>query len=152
MIFAIILAAAIVIFAFIAYLRKPDETVLRDKRARIALVAALVILGLLAALLTLFGVGEVAGGDWSGISHLVPAALVVFLMFLVRRRPLEGGVLFSAIGAAVAVFFALTGHRGLAAAVLPMLLLGAPLLAAGILLIAAALAARRSALPPGVSS
>lgn len=152
MIFAIFLAAAVVAFAFIAYLRTPDETVLRDKRARIALVAALVILGLLAALLAVFGVGEMAGGDWSGMAHLIPVALVVFLMFLARRRPLEGGILFSILGAAVSVFFVATNHGGPADVVLPVLLLGAPLLAAGILLIVAALVARRSALPPGVSS
>ncbi len=45
-------------------------------------IAALILLGLATAVLLLFGIGEMAGGDWSGIGHLIPAALIGLLTWL----------------------------------------------------------------------
>ena len=50
-------------------------------------IVALVLLGLGVAFYLSFTVGEMAGGDVSGIQHLAPAVIPALLLFLSWRRP-----------------------------------------------------------------
>ena len=96
-------------------------------------VAALVPPSLATAVLLLFAVGETAGGDPSGLHHLVPAALFGLLVWLGWRRPVWGGVLLVLAGllVAFAIAGALRGPHPLA----PFLIMVAPLLVGGMLLL-----------------
>ena len=69
-------------------------------------ITALVPLGLATAVLLLFGVGEMASGDWSGVGHLIPAALIGLLMWLGWKRPLWSGILLLILGILASFFFA----------------------------------------------
>jgi hypothetical protein len=60
-------------------------------------IAALVLLGLGAAFYLTFAVGEVAGGDISGVQHLPPAAIFAALMYLGWKRPRTAGIVLLAL-------------------------------------------------------
>jgi hypothetical protein len=99
-------------------------------------IAALIPPGLATAILLLFAVGETASSDWSGLGHLIPAALIGLLMWLGWKRPMWGGILLLLAGVLAALFFsdALRGPEWLA----PFLIIIAPLLLAGLVLLGAA--------------
>jgi len=59
---------------------------------------AYILLGLAAAFWLFMGVGEMAGGDLSGVSHPVPAALAVGLLYVAAKSPLAGGLCLAAVG------------------------------------------------------
>ena len=75
------------------------------KSGRWLRVGAYVLLGLAAAFWLLTGVGEIAGGDLSGASHLVPTALAMGLLYVAIRNPPVGGLCLAALGVAASVFF-----------------------------------------------
>lgn len=104
---------------------------------------SMVPLGLATAILLLFALGESAGGDWSGLGHLIFAVPIILLMWLGWVRPLWGGIflLILAILAAISYSDALLGPGWLA----PFLIIIAPLLLSGLLLLVAAGLERKAA-------
>jgi hypothetical protein len=99
-------------------------------------IIALVFPGLTAAVLLLFAFGETIGGDWSGLGHLAQAIPIGFLMWLGWKHPLSGGLLFLVLSflASYSLVDALRGPEWLA----PFLIIIAPLVLSGILLLGAA--------------
>jgi hypothetical protein len=97
---------------------------------------SMIPLGLAMAILLLFTVGESASGDWSGLGHLIYAVPIGLLMWLGWRRPLWGGILlfFLAVLASINFSDALRGQGWLA----PFLIIIAPLLLSGLILLIAA--------------
>jgi hypothetical protein len=101
-------------------------------------IAAMVPLGFMVLVLLMFGIGEVVGGDLSGIQHIVPVVFVGLVVWLCWRRPLWGGILLL-LGAS---FFTLTFWRmftseDLSAMVAPLVIMILPLAFSGLLLLAA---------------
>jgi hypothetical protein len=106
-------------------------------------IIALIPPGLAAAVLLLFTLGETAGGDWSGLGHLIFALPIGVLMWLGWKRPLWGGILLLLLGSLAALFFsdALRGPGWLA----PFLIIVGPLSLSGLLLLGAAGLERKAA-------
>jgi hypothetical protein len=104
---------------------------------------ALVLVGIYAVFWLFFGIAEMVSGDLSGVMHLVPAIMLAGLMWLVTRRPFEGGVVLVVLGVLASGYYfaAMAGgwaFRGQAA-----LIGGVPYLVSGLLLLAAAALGRR---------
>lgn len=102
-------------------------------------IAALIPLGLMTLVLLMFGIGEMAGGDWSGIGHLVPIVFVAVVMWFGWKQPLWGGA-FLLVGAVLntiryipALFFRQNNLGPLFIMILPLALSGGLLLWAGLL-------------------
>lgn len=83
-----------------------------------------------------------ASGDFSGVAHLIPAAMIVLLMFLARQRPLEGGIVLALLGVAAPACFYNAGAE-LARNMGIIAITGAPFLVAGLLFIVATVVAER---------
>jgi len=138
----IFIVVAVVALAVLVFRRGSDEDVARDKRALWVRRIALILMGLSAAFWAFMGVGEMASGDFSGVIHLVPAAMIVLLMFLARQRPLEGGIVLAILGVAASAYFYNAGAE-LARNMGIIAITGAPFLVCGLLFLAAAALARR---------
>jgi len=110
----------------------------KNKRIK---VAALIFPGLTLAILLLFAIGETAGGDWSGLGHLIQAIPVAFLMWLGWKRPLWGGIFFLVLSL-VALYSFANPLRG-ADWIAPLLIIVAPLIISGILFLSAARVEKR---------
>lgn len=97
---------------------------------------ALIPPALTTAVLLLFAYGETIGGDWSGLGHLLQVIPIVLLMWLGWKRPLWGGIFLLLLGFIAAHSFsnALRGPEWPA----PFLIIIAPLLLSGLLLLGAA--------------
>jgi hypothetical protein len=111
-----------------------------DQRHRLQLAATL-IGGVTLGMLSLFLVGEVAGGDLSGLSHLIQIAPLAALLALGWWAPQLAGALLIAIGAALAAVYLVAFERapestGLLLLVAALFLL--PPITAGVLLLIAA--------------
>lgn len=65
----------------------------RAEHARLAKIAALMLVGLGIAFFLIFAVGELAGGETSGVQHLPPAALLGALLWLGWKRPRAAGII-----------------------------------------------------------
>lgn len=65
----------------------------RSEHARLAKIAALMLTGLGVGFFLTFAVGELAGGEISGIQHLPPAALLGVLLWLGWKRPRAAGII-----------------------------------------------------------
>jgi hypothetical protein len=65
---------------------------------------ALLPAGLFTGLWLLLGMGEVKGGDLSGIIHLVPALLIIVLVIAAWKRPRIGGVAMLLAGAVIFIY------------------------------------------------
>ena len=106
------------------------------KNVKVLKIIALIFPGLVIAILLLFAIGETAGGDWSGLGHLIQVIPIGLLMWLGWKRPLWGGIFLLLMGILASLFFsdALRGPEWLA----PFLIIIAPLFLAGILLLGAA--------------
>ena len=63
-----------------------------DAEARWTKRAALVLLGLGIAFYLMFAVGELAGGDVSGVQHFLPVAILVALAIVAWYRPRAAGI------------------------------------------------------------
>jgi len=111
--------------------------------------AGLAILAAYAGFFLLFGVGEMASGDWSGAGHLISVLVVLMLAILAGRRPLVGGIVLLALGiisaAAIIGPGLATGSGRLTSAAL----LGGPQTLSGACLLVAGLFARRGTPPTG---
>jgi hypothetical protein len=132
----------VVILAVIVYRRGADTTVAAHPRARWLLYAGLLVLGLHTAFYLVFAIGESVGGDLSGLSHLVPAAVLILLMFLAYRRPAESGWVLLAMGLVSMILYSGIGRGGFQFQT--FLLAAAPSLLAGLLFLAAAWLAKKA--------
>jgi hypothetical protein len=94
--------------------------------------AALLVVGLAVAFWLFMGIGEMASGDLSGASHLVPAVLVAGVSFLAWKSPLVGGLVLVALGVVASIFFFTPGRPGILA------ITGGPFLLGGLLFVAVA--------------
>ena len=65
----------------------------RAENARLAKIAALLLTGLGLGFFLLFAVGELVGGEISGVQHLPPAALLGALLWLGWKRPRTAGII-----------------------------------------------------------
>jgi hypothetical protein len=102
-------------------------------------VASLVVAALFVAFWLTFAVGEVVGGDPSGLAHLAPALAMALLVIIALRRPAPGAVAFVTLGVAwTAYYLVRSGFRleGSAA----VLLVAGPFVLVGLLLGAALIA------------
>jgi hypothetical protein len=106
------------------------------KNIKVLKIAALIFPGLTIAILLLFAFGEAISGDWSGLGHLLQALPIALLMWLGWKRPLWGGILLLVLSfiAFYSVSDNLRGSEWLA----PFLIITAPLIISGILLVSAA--------------
>jgi hypothetical protein len=149
---AILVATAAVVLLAFGLIRKQHEPVPFDPRARWILRAALLVMGAFAGFWAFFGIGEMAGGDMSGVSHLVPAVIIVLLMLAVRRRPFEGGIVLMVVGTLVTIAAWGAYRGGWGHYIRVALITGLPLLASGILLVLAARLAQAPSAPPSGGS
>lgn len=53
-------------------------------------IIVLIIPGLTVAILLLFALGEMVGGDWTGSGHLLQAIPILLFIWLGWKRPLLG--------------------------------------------------------------
>jgi hypothetical protein len=83
---------AVSVMIYFAVIKGVDRTVIRTRLSAILFWIALTILTLYGAFFLAFGIGEVMGGDISGVMHLAPAFLIYALVYLCWRRPFEGGI------------------------------------------------------------
>lgn len=99
-------------------------------------VAALIFPGIPLAILLLFAIGETVSGDWSGLGHQLQAIPIALLMWLGWKHPMWGGNLLLVLSLVAAYSFTnlLRGMEWIA----PLLLIIAPLILSGILILSVA--------------
>jgi len=139
----------IAVVASIVLRRGRDRRAGSVRAARWLRVAGLVPLGLQVAVFLVFGFGEMASGDLSGVAHLLPAAAIILLGVLAWLRPLEGGIALIAAGALVMMAFIAgvfaSGPAPESAAMSPAIMIVAvPQLISGVLFCIAGMLTRRS--------
>ena len=102
-------------------------------------VAGVGLLLIPVGLLLLLGIGEMAGGDVSGIQHLVEVAPLVCLGILAWKRPRIGGVILVGLAALLAVLYplAMGGHFPVWTLLTNDAILFGPAIVAGLFLLAA---------------
>ena len=143
----VFLASIVVLVALglIVLLRGRDRRVGSNRLARWLRIAALIPLGLEAAVFVLFGVAEMVGGDLGGGGHLLQLVMLVLLAILAWMRPVEGGVGLAVAGMVSAAQL-LAGARGSPepTMVSPALMIVAlPQIISGVLFFIAGVLARR---------
>lgn len=77
----------------------------RAEHARLAKVAALMLVGLGVGFFLIFAVAEMAGGDIAGIQHLLPVAVLGALLWLGWKRPRTAGIVLLALSVPLGVAF-----------------------------------------------
>lgn len=77
----------------------------RAEHARLAKVAALILVGLGVGFFLIFAVAEMAGGDIAGIQHLLPVAVLGALLWLGWKRPRTAGIVLLALSVPLGVAF-----------------------------------------------
>jgi hypothetical protein len=112
------------------------------KNIRPLKIIALVFPGLTIAILVLFALGETIGGDWSGLGHLLQALPIYLLIWLGWKHPLWCGVFLIVLSFLTSYSFAdaLRGPDWPAR----FIIIIAPLLLSGVLLLGAAGLERRA--------
>lgn len=148
MLITVINLLAVSVMIYFAVSKGIDRTVVHSKLSAILFWIALTILTLYGAFFLAFGVGEVAGGDLSGMIHLAPAVLIYALVYLCWRRPFEGGItlIIAAIISGVRVIPANLANS--AGNSLYGLIIFVPSFATGLILLIAWLIARRKTIKP----
>jgi hypothetical protein len=91
MLIAVFSFLVVILLGIYVFIKGRDDAA-RSGAARWLMIAGLVLLGLQAGFYLVFAVGEMLGGDLSGAGHLVQMLPALLLMWLVWRRPLEGGL------------------------------------------------------------
>lgn len=96
---AALAAVLVVLVALVRENRRPHAPSSEGRRTNASQtkVAALVLLGLGVAFYLMFAVGELAGGEISGLQHLLPAALLGALLWLGWKRPRTAGIVLLAL-------------------------------------------------------
>jgi hypothetical protein len=100
--------------------------------------AGLLIVAVGALFFLLMGVGELAGGDLSGIQHLPEAVLLGALAYLGRRHPYAVGIALVFISLGIATLYAMVGSESVGLRFAWAVQIALPPLVAGGLLIGAA--------------
>jgi len=108
----------------------------RQALAQTLKIAGLVVIGLVIAILLLFGIGEMASGDLSGLSHVIPAIVLGGVAVLSLKTVRGSGVTLMVLGVFIAVFF-LMQTVPFQSRLTAILLTGGPILLGGLLLVAA---------------
>jgi hypothetical protein len=145
----LLLLVAVLSLGITVLRRGADKSVAQSPAARIFLWIGVVLMGLYTAFLLLFGFGEIAAGDPSGVGHLVPALAVVVLAFLSWKRPREGGIALLLLGVLASLYFLLIAAGDRASQFMLILLASAPYVLFGLFFLGAANLARRDALSKG---
>ena len=101
--FANIVAIAVV--GVLVWRRGRDRRVGSVRSAHWLRIAGLIPLGLQVAILLLFGIGEMAGGESGGAMHLLEAIVIALPGMLAWMRPLEGGIALFVCGALSTIGF-----------------------------------------------
>jgi hypothetical protein len=102
-------------------------------------ITALVLMSLLTAFFLFMGIGEMVGGDFSGIGHLFPVVLVIFMMWLGWKKPFASGIFLLLVGFLYSIPFFIRLNRAegtpfaLNIIAAPIFLFGLLFLTAGIL-------------------
>jgi hypothetical protein len=68
-------------------------------------LTALVLLGLGIVFYLMFAVGEMAGGDVSGIEHVPPAVILAVLFWAAWKHPLMAGIVLLALAVPLAIAY-----------------------------------------------
>lgn len=110
-------------------------------------IGGVVVLAIPLGFVSLFLFGEIFGGDWSGLSHALQLLPVVVLLFVGWRWPSVGGWLLVLLGIVFGVWYWFAVSFPLLTILLVELLLFAPLIVSGVLLIAAGRVGQRSPRP-----
>lgn len=110
--------------------------------AQVLKIAGLAVIGLVVAFLLFMGIGEMASGDLSGASHVIPAVVLGGLAALSFKTARAGGAVLAVLGALIGLFF-YTQTSSLQARLTAIMLTGGPLLVGGLLLLASAAVAGR---------
>lgn len=138
--------ATIAVLGFLVWRRGRDRHVEGSRSARWLRIAALVALAVPAAILVLFGVGEMVGGDLSGAAHLLELAVTALVGILAWMRPLEGGAALAAGGGLFMVVFLASAAGAQSAVISPaVLILAAPQIISGVLFFIAGMLGQRAA-------
>lgn len=101
----------------------------------------LLLIGLVVAFLLFMGIGEVAGGDLSGISHLIPAVVLAGMAAAGLKWPRSAGAVLALTGLAIAVFF-YAQMSTLQTRLTAIALTGGPVFLGGLLILGGAYAGR----------
>ena len=142
---SIIYVIGLVVLAVLSLTRKPDRVLSQDKTTRWLARAAYLLMGVNAAFFIFMGVGEMTGGDMSGAAHLIPAILLVVMVWLVSRRPLEGGIVLTLTGVLSMFTFVNFFEGQWSFSPGTALIVGGPFLLSGVLLLLAVWLAWRKA-------
>jgi cytochrome bd-type quinol oxidase subunit 2 len=84
-------AALVLLLSWVQY-ASSGTAAKRAAHARLAQIAALMLVGLGVAFFLIFAVGELAGGETSGVQHLPPAGILGALLWLGWKRPRAAGI------------------------------------------------------------
>lgn len=100
-------------------------------------ITALALMALAALFFSFMGIGEMIGGDLSGVIHLPPVALIILMMWFGWKKPMPGGATMFGLGLLISFVFLIITTQ--ADRLLAILLMGGPFLLPGILFMAASL-------------
>ncbi len=137
MIYTIILVLGIIVLLVIVLRRQPYPIKSLTGLSKGLFYAALVLLGLYTAFFLVFGIGEMSGGDMSGVAHLLPAAVLIVMIWLVWRAPFETGLTLIVIGLLASGFFIFAGWGSGSRVNTGLIYGGLPFLVPGVLLLLA---------------
>lgn len=76
-----------------------------DAGARRSKIAGIVLLGLGLAFYLAFAIGETAGGEISGLQHLLPAGILALLLWIGWRHPRRAGTILLVLAVPFAVAY-----------------------------------------------
>lgn len=108
-------------------------------------LAAQILLGAYAAFWLYFTLGEVFGGDISGLSHLPPALAAIGLIYLSRKLPLETGIVLVALGVIISAYFLVAVDGGISEILPAMALMSLPYVGSGLLMLVGGILAKEGA-------
>ncbi len=139
---------AVAVIGVLVLSRGPDRSVANMRSARWLRITALFALGLPVAILLLFGIGEMAGGEVGGGMHLLELIIIAALGILAWMRPVAGGIallICGALSAAGFTAFILSQPPPEGSAVsLSVVIVAVPQMISGALFLMAGLSGRRA--------
>ena len=100
-------------------------------------ITALSLMVLAALFFSFMGIGEMVGGDLSGVIHLPPVALIALMMWFGWKKPLTGGATMFGLGLLISILILTTTSKS--DRLIAVLLMGGPFVIPGILFMAASL-------------
>lgn len=101
-------------------------------------IAAMVPLGFMVLMLLIFGIGEMVGGDITGIQHFAQLIVLGLIAWLGWKRPFWGGILLLGCAGLLAfVFVSMPAEPDMGAVISQFTIVILPLAFSGILLLLA---------------